>query len=110
MCQIPLLNSAIDSESLWMVLSILCTQSLFSNEDFTLFFFFYRNYIPFIYFSGHITETNTTNTKLKEATIVDIFVWFSLKVRGKCSIFQFYVYYWLHAFGSSLYQIKEIAF
>ena len=44
----------------------------------------------------------------KEAMIVAVLVWFSLRVRGKCSIFQVYVYYWRQAFEFSLYQIKEI--
>lgn len=37
-----------------------------------------------------------------------VLVWFSLRVGGKCFIFQFYVYYWWQAFEFSLYQIKEI--
>ena len=101
MYEIALLNSTTDSESLWMVLSILCTQSLFCLLKKNL------QKVYTFYFSGHFTETNTTDT-VERSNDCGCLVWFSLRVGGKCSIFQFYVYYWRQAFEFSLYQIKEI--
>ena len=66
--------------------------------------------MPFIHFSGHIIETKTTNTNLKEVAILNILIWFSLSVREECSVFQLYVFCWLQVFGYSLYQVKRVSF
>lgn len=86
MYEITLLNSTTDSESLWMVLSILCTQPLFYLKN----FFLQKVYIS--YFSGHFTETNTTEAVERSndrghSYLVQSEGW------GKCSIFQFGAYY-----------------
>ena len=81
MYEITLLNSTTDSESLWMVLSILCTQPLFYLKN-----FFYRKFISLIFLAT--LQRLIQPKQSKEVTIVAILIWFSLKVGESAQYFN----------------------